>query len=409
MAVSTVKGAMPDKRLLRIIPVSFLASFAIGIINLGMLFLIKGAYGASPAVVGWFTALWSAAYFAGCILFRPLSKKLDASASAIIMCLASAVLLGLHLLVPSLASAFVTYTLFGLAIALLWPRLMGWLSSGLEGDTLSRANGAFSLSWSAGGTVAPFVAGLLAERGHLLGLGWVLPVYAGIALFMATGLFMLLSSRLAPAPGGGLSSAKAGAGVEAATRTAGRSPAATDQSTQLRYPGWIALFAVYVLQAVLTNIFPLYAKDELAMGEASIGLFLLFRAAALAAGFFLFARLRFWRFKAHYLPLSLAAIICLDGSFVLARGLPALALLMTLLGLVQSFIYSLALFYGSSGAPNRDRRMSIHEAVLTVGQILGSVGGGAVYESQSWPLVFVLGGGLSLLLLPLQLRFSRRR
>ena len=56
---------MPDKRLFRIIPCSFLASVAIGIVNLGMLFLIKSDYGAGPAVVGWFTALWAAAYFVG--------------------------------------------------------------------------------------------------------------------------------------------------------------------------------------------------------------------------------------------------------------------------------------------------------------------------------------------------------
>jgi predicted MFS family arabinose efflux permease len=53
--------------------------------------------------------------------------------------------------------------------------------------------------------------------------------------------------------------------------------------------------------------------------------------------------------------------------------------------------------------------MSIHEAVLTIGQILGSVVGGAVYQGSSWSRVFVLAAGLSLIFIPLQLGLSRRR
>jgi len=405
--VSKAQGAMPDKRLLRIIPCSFMASLGIGIINLGMLFLIKGAYGAGPAVVGWFTALWAAAYFAGCIAFRPLSERMDASSSAIIMCLVSAVLLGLQLVFHSLASAFAAYILFGFTVALLWPRLMSWLVAGVEGDTLSRVNGVFSLSWSVGSSLAPFIAGILAERGREQGLGGALPIYVGIAIFVATGLFMLVTVRLAPAPrprAGVRSLAASGRGASVAATAE-----AEDHSTPLRYPAWIGIFAVYILQSILSNIFPLFAKDELAMGESSIGLFLLLRAAALAAGFIIFSRLRFWRFKAVYLPLSLAAILALDLCFIFARSLPALALFLVILGLIQAFVYSLSLFYGSSGAPDRDKRMSIHEGVLTIGQIIGSVGGGGIYQGISWPMVFVLGGALLLLLVPLQIGLSRKR
>jgi MFS family permease len=389
---------MPDKRLLRILPLSFICSVAIGNVALGMLFLIKDSYGAGPATVGWFTALLAGAYFAGCIVFRPLSSRIDASTSAILMCALSALLLGFQLALPSLATAFIANTLFGLATALLWPRLMGWLASGLEGEVLSRANGAFSLSWSSGLTLAPFIAGLLTERSHALGLGGALPIYVGVAIFAAAAIFMLATRRTAPAPR-----------PAAPERGSSGRSSTPDHSTTLRYPAWMGLFAVYILQSILGNIFPLYAKDELAMGESAIGLFLLFRAAALAAGFMIFGRLGFWRFKPLYLPLSLGAVLALDLSLVFAHGRPAFAVLLILLGLVQSFVYSLSLFYGSSGAPDRDRRMSVHEGVLTIGQILGSVGGGGVYQGISWSMVFILSAALVLLLSPLQILLSRKR
>jgi len=246
---------MPDKRLLFILPCAFVVSLAIGIINLGMIFLIKETYGAGPALVGWFTAFWAGAYFLGCVAFRPLSRKLDAATSSALMGMISAAVLAAQFAAPSLASAFAAYTFYGLACALVWPRLMGWLAAGLEGKVLSRASGSYSLSWSVGMTLSPYIAGILSERNLNL------PVYAGIALFLAVGVFMLAARKIAPptgCPRGNPSSQPA-------------SPPAEDHSCSLRYPAWIGLFAIYILYSVFNNIFPLYAKDELAMGESGIG------------------------------------------------------------------------------------------------------------------------------------------
>ncbi len=392
-------ASLPDRRLVRIIPCAFAVSLAIGIVNLGMLFLIKVDYGAGPATVGWFTALWAAAYFAGCVAFRPLSRLIDASVSTVVMCLTSAALVACQFLLPSLPMAFAAYTLYGLACALVWPRLMGWLASGLEGQALSRASGSYSLSWSLGMTLAPYVAGALSELGRARGLGGALPSYVGAAVFAATGAFMLASSRLAPAP------------KPSTEPSPGAAPASLslDRSSGLRYPAWIGLFAVYVLYSVLNNIFPLYAKDELAMSESAIGLFLLVRAGAMAAAFWIIGRLRFWQFKPFLLPLSLAVVALLDLCFALAgKPAPILAALVAL-GVAQAFCYSLSLFYGASGALDRDKMMSVHEAVLTAGQILGSIGGGAAYQGISWPMVFVLGAALTLALMLPQVALSRKR
>jgi predicted MFS family arabinose efflux permease len=378
---------MPDKRLLFILPCAFVVSLAIGIVNLGMLFLIKESYGAGPAVVGWFTALWAGAYFLGCIAFRPLSRRLDAATSTVLMGTLSAAVLAAQFAAPSLVSAFASYTLYGLACALVWPRLMGWLAAGLEGEALSRASGSYSLSWSAGMTISPYIAGLLSERSLNL------PIYFGIALFAGVGAFMLAARKIAPPPSG--------------ARPSGPRP--EDHSSPLRYPAWIGLFAVYILYSVFNNIFPLYAKDELAMSESFIGLFLLLRAAAMSAGFWVIGRLVFWQFKVAFLPLVLAYSFALSIAFIFIKAPLTFALGLVLLGLAQAFAYSLSIFYGASGAPDRDKRMSVHEAVLTAGQIVGSVGGGSAYQSISWPMIFVLVAVLVLLCAPAQLALARKR
>jgi MFS family permease len=380
---------MPDRRLLFILPCAFVVSLAIGIVNLGMLFLIKESYGAGPAVVGWFTALWAGAYFLGCIAFRPLSRTLDAATSAALMGTLSAAVLAAQFAAPSLISAFAAYTLYGLACALVWPRLMGWLAAGLEGRSLSRASGSYSLSWSIGMTISPYIAGLLSERDLNL------PIYAGIALFAAAAAFMLAARKIAPPP------SSSGAPPSG--------PRPEDHSSPLRYPAWIGLFAVYILYSVFNNIFPLYAKDELAMSESGIGLFLLLRAAAMSAGFWIIGRLVFWQFKIAFLPLVLASSFLLAIAFIFIKAPLSFAFGLVLLGLAQAFAYSLSVFYGASGAPDRDKRMSVHEAVLTAGQIVGSVGGGSAYQAISWPMVFVFVAALVLLCAPAQLALARKR
>lgn len=388
--MSSSSAPMPDKRLAFILPCAFFVSLALGIVALGMLFLIKEAYGAGGATVGWFTALWAAAYFAGCILFRPLSSRIDAASSASLMGLLSAALLALQLAFPSLASAFVCYTLCGLATALVWPRVMGWLSSGLEGPTLAKVSGIYSLSWSSGQTIAPFIAGALAERSLRL------PIYAGIAIFAASGIFMLFARRIAPKPAPMAAGSKARAPSE-------------DRSTALRFPAWIGVFGAYLLYAVLTNIFPVYAKDELAMSESTIGLYLLIRAGAMAAGFWLFGKLDFWQFKRRFIVVNLGVVALLALAFVFLRGSLIFAAALVAFGLAQAFAYLLSIFYGASGAADRDKRMSIHEAVLTAGSILGSIAGGAIYQALSWPAVFVFVAAVLLPCIPLQAALARRR
>jgi len=149
------------------------------------------------------------------------------------------------------------------------------------------------------------------------------------------------------------------------------------------------VFQIYIFAAVIFNIFPVFSKDELALTESNIGLILLVRASANAFGFWLFGRLHFWHSKPLLLPIGLALALVFDLAFVFIGSPLGLALGLILIGLIQAALYSASVFYGASGAPDRERRMTIHEALLTAGQIIGSIGGGFVYQNLAWPAIFL--------------------
>lgn len=363
-------------------------SLAIGVVNLGMLFLVKGKHGAGPETIGWFTALWCVTCFSGCIVLRPLSGRLRAASSMILSCALISVLLALYALTPSLLSAFISYGLYGFSCALFWPRAMGWLAAGLEGTDISRAYGAYNIAWSTAGILAPYIAGALSERNPPL------PVYVGIALFAANSVFVFIASFRIPSP---------------KTNVEERSQAsAADHSTPLRYPAWIGVFAAYVMFAVFSNIFPVFAKDELSLSESAIGLILLARASVTAVAFWLIGRSSSWQFKRKLLIAPLCAGFVLDLVFIFVRSSAGFLIGISLSGIIVALAYSMSVFYGASGAADRDKRMSIHEAVLTAGQVVGSVAGGALYQRLSWPSIFAAAALLLALCIAGQVRFLRK-
>ena len=418
---------LPDRRLLLLLPSAFMTAVAVGLIGLGMLFILKDAYGATPVTVAWFASISSLAYFVGCISFRPLAHRIKAASSMAFMNAASALLLVGHLLFRGLASAFLVYGLIGLFTALFWPRLMGWLTSGIEGAALSKATGAFSMSWSAGSAIAPYLAGLLAERGLFV------PVYAAAAIFALNWLFLSIGRRISPSPSpspapeaaagrgrhaffskrrrrgeASVSAAAEAAPQRAPQRASQRTSQREDRSTPLRYPAWIGVFLIYAFVAVFFNIFPLYARDVLGFSEATIGFVLLIRAAAMSFGFWLFGRLSFWQFRPALIPAALIFALALDLAFIAIRSPLGFCLGLAAAGLVQAALYGASIFYGASGAPDRDSRVTVHESLLTVGQILGTLIAGLMYQLLSWPYVFVGVGTIMALGLGGQIAVIRR-
>jgi len=361
-----------------IVPAAFMTSLGIGMVSLGYIFVMKGVYGASATVVGWFGATWSMAYFVGCMALRRVTGRMVPRASMAVMLGGAAVVLGASILVHSPVAGFVGYAGFGFLCAFFWPPLMGWLSRGLEREELSRATSLFSLAWSTAGFLSPFLAGLLAEIDEFI------PVAVAAVVFALNLVFVLVSRAIVVDP-----QETNGTGSE--RRDEPVRPA-QDDSTPLRYPAWIGIFAIYAVMGIVFNIFPVYARDELGLSESAIGLVLTVRAIATAAGFLFLGRTAFWHFRRRYIPALSLAAIALVALLAFQDNPLGFALCFGALGLVLAMVYNNSLFYGTSGAPDRDRRATIHEALLTAGQVLGSISGGMLYQAFSLPVVFAALG-----------------
>ncbi len=79
------------------------------------------------------------------------------------------------------------------------------------------------------------------------------------------------------------------------------------------------------------------------------------------------------------------------------------ALFFVLFGFLFASAYTQSMFHGVSGAVHRSRRMVIHDVLLTVGTILGAVGGGAIYEHLSFSSVLAVCGVVALVVVAVEM------
>ncbi|MFP4561738.1 MAG: MFS transporter [Spirochaetia bacterium] len=356
-----------------LLPAAFLVAFGLNLLTFGVVFFMADAFGSSTGEIGLLMALWSLCYFIGCFILRPLGRKLQPRFSMMVATASLALCLTALVLWGSKGSTFVFYGLAGLSNSLFFPPLLTWLASGIEGHELNSALSRFSLSWSLGGVLSPYPAGFLVQRGP------VYPLLACIGCLVVT--FLII----------GLASIKVrGMRMPAGADSKGLSVETVDHSTFLRYPAWLGNFSVYVLMGIISAVFPLFARGELGFAESTIGLIFLSRAVLMTVGFVLFGRLTCWHFRAGYqlgLQLLFAAFILV---LVLVRSGTAFFVLLPLQGIFLAAFYSSSVFHGASGAVERQKRMAVHEGMLTAGIIIGSVTGGLLYQHYSMRTVFLL-------------------
>ncbi len=363
-----------DKRLL-IYPAAFAVNAGITMLNFSLIFFMRRNYGTSPSLVGWLSAFWALAYLAGCLGLGGLSRRLSYRKALPLATFTMGLSVLLILVIPSETAAFVWYVLFGFITALHWPPLMGWLSEGLEGQDLNRSVGGFNISWSTGAGAGPFIAGFLVEQSVTLplwvitGLYWIIALTYSISLMVYSGKTALISEG---------------------TSLTEDQVQQNDNSSPLRFAGWIGVGSSYTLLGVLLFIFPMYAVDKLGYSESFTGMLLFMRGTVTVAGFYLAGKTLFWHNNSRQISISqlLLGLTALALAFVSASSL--YIVLFVLFGLTFALQYATSIFHGVSGSIDRERRMAIHESALTIGIMIGSAGGGLLYESLSFRTVLIL-------------------
>lgn len=266
----------------------------------------------------------------------------------------------------NLAAVLILVLIQGFSTALLWPPIMGWMSSGAEGPLLNQRLAIYNVSWTSGLTVGPFLAGKICETD---------PPFA-----------LLGSAAMAMVAGVIICSQPSSQSLESAAET---EPSAGD----FQYDERLALFKALAKPAMVSIFFGaaalrtqmavLYEK-QLGFSETNYGVTLALFHLANAVTFFIFSRTSRWhyRYLLHFAVQAGAAAGMV--MIALTASLPALAALMMVAGAAQAYAYMANQYYSVSGAVRRARQMAIHETLLSVGCGLGPVlaGAAAIYGSR---------------------------
>jgi MFS family permease len=355
-----------------IYPAAFLQSLAFGTISLGLVFHLRSRWGLEPGPIGLYVSFTHVSYLAACLLLPPLLARVLPRRAMLASSLAAAALAVAMVASPSLPPVFVLAGLFGAIQALFWPPIVGWLSTGSEGAELGRTVARFNISWSVGAVLSPWAGGALSE------IGGAVAMLAGGGVSAAVAALLVGASLVLPR-------VRADQHTESRAEEGG---AAQDRSTPIRFPAWIGVAVAYVLMGVMGSSYPIYATEGLGFSRTLVGLLLLVRPLAAAGVFAAMGRWSLWQFRA--VPMVLAQVL-LAGVVALlapARSPAAIAAAVGGAGALAAVSYVESVFHGVAGSVRRAGRMAIHEAMLTLGALTGSLGGSFLYQARGMPAVF---------------------
>ena len=348
-------------------PAAFFSIVGIQTLLLGMNFYLQDVYGATGGQIGSFYAARSLLYIVGCFVARPLTTAIRPQYLLIASPVSTGVLCLAITCSDSLVPAFVLFFLTGISNSLFWPTLVAWLSSNLEGGQLSKTMNEFNASWTVGAIVSPFLASQLSEAGTAL------PIHAASAMMLFTAVFVLVGTVALP---------KICDGRHVATAEP-KTKVETDESTVLRYAGWIGVFSAFLAFGVLANIFPKFARTDLHMSKSTIGVVFSLRSLSTALAFLALGRTVFWHHRGSQMLVGQFCIIAVLLAMVYARGVVTIGVILAVAGATIALSYSNGLFHGLAGSRSRAARIAVHEAFLQVGSVGGSFFGGLIYQYYS--------------------------
>ena len=370
---------------------AFFVAVAVTMVNLGVVLVAKDKLNVPPATIGWVGSMWAVAYAFGCLVVRPVFGRLLPRYLITLSNLCMALVCFAILHVSSIAWLLVLCALYGMAMGLFWPPIMGWLSTNSEGSALGRLIAKFNMSWVMGAVISPYLWGTLSERDVTLPI-----LCAGIMLILNTAFVGGAALVLPKAP----------------SECAQDEPDSTeapviDQSTPLRFPAWVGAFATFFGLGVLSTVFILEATANMGFPASTIGLLFLIRTLINGVTFVVLGKALFWHFRvwpmivAQLLSAAVFVMLTVAGTSFLA-----LAFLFAVYGITGGLSYVTSVFHGVSGSVARARRMATHEVLLALGMAGGAVIGAELYEATSMDHVYVLCAAILVLSALIQIALS---
>lgn len=338
---------------------TFLSQGSIVIFNFTLVYYLREC-GIDSVGIGLASSIYPTLYFLGCIFMPKLLPSLKGKARILAANIGMA-FTGLVLtFIKNEALIMTDLVFYGLFQSLLWTNMETWITGGKEGDELTSRLTLFNFSWSFSVGLATSFSGFVSEYSTRLS------IWSGCVFFLISALLVALSGRSYD------------------SKKEKEEIVSEDHSSPLRFPSWAGVLLVYTGYSLVLTVFPQYAMDTLGYSESVTGNILLFRGISVTIAFLIMQKARVWQKGVGPILGSQAFFAILTFLMLFLRSVAAFAILFALYGFVFALSYDLSIFHGAEGAKDRHKRMVIHEVLLTIGTIVGSLVGGFVYQYFSF-------------------------
>ena len=338
---------------------TFLSQGSIVIFNFTLVYYLREC-GIDSVGIGLASSIYPTLYFLGCIFMPKLLPSLKGKARILAANIGMA-LTGLVLtFIKNEALIMTDLVFYGLFQSLLWTNMETWITGGKEGDELTSRLTLFNFSWSFSVGLATSFSGFVSEYSTRLS------IWSGCVFFLISALLVALSGRSYD------------------SKKEKEEIVSEDHSSPLRFPSWAGVLLVYTGYSLVLTVFPQYAMDTLGYSESVTGNILLFRGISVTIAFLIMQKARVWQKGVGPILGSQAFFAILTFLMLFLRSIADFAILFALYGFVFALSYDLSIFPGAEGAKDRHKRMVIHEVLLTLGTIIGSLVGGFVYQYFSF-------------------------
>lgn len=257
-------------------------------------------------------------------------------------------------LTRTLGQLYIARLLVGVACAMFWPSLEAEIAHGADRGQLRRRMGRFNLSWSTGGMVGFYLAGVLFR------VGWRLPFFCFAALQLVPAVMLLRW--------GGLRF-KALTPLEPEKRQPTSSGKARSKGPNFMLLALVANFGTWSVSSMTLGIFPdlATAKPLPNMNSLQVGILWGVMGCFRTLVFLLFSGWHWWTHRLGFffaiqgLALAGAMTIFTQDSFW--GFVPAFIML----GMGVGLTYYYSIFHSIHSGSNRALGAGIHEAVLGLG------------------------------------------
>ena len=368
---------------------SFLGQCAISMVNLALVYYLRYTLDAPARMIAFAASIYTSVYLVACLTLSKVYQHFAPRKMVALSMVGMAIPVVLITLTRSTILISFYLVLYGLAMSMLWPQMEAWITRGSEGKELNKLTSSFNFSWSFGTGISPYVASLLVVNSPSYGL------LGGAVIFAV--IFILICL---------ISFNRDIRAIKPESEVIAHTDISEDKSTPLRYDSYIAVFLVYSKLSVVLNMFLLYTKEVLNIGESTNGLLLLLRGIATCFAFIYFGKTSWWQFKFKYILSAEIFFVLLLLIFANQTSVVALAIFMVLFGLIFSLCYNFSIFHAASGAIDKGKRMMIHECVLTIGQVIGVSIAGGIYDKLGWTNVLYVIALIGVIFVACQFGFN---